>query len=149
MAHRQVTAAELLTIVENGGSVRGLDVPEPHEDDGSRTVEGMDGLAQALGRLADAQAAMAAADESRSRMLNEVVMTLQKIIHTRAVAYSKSEPAPDLKTILSQVEAMQAVTHEPNPIYTFKIERHTSGPMRGFTDTIQAIPSPPSPRYDS
>lgn len=144
---KEITALELSRMVRNGATIRHLD--DGHGSD-EEHPNGMEELAAAMTRLADAQTAMAQADEARSKMLSEVVMTLQKVIHTRAAAVTKAGTPPDeLKTILSQVEAMQAVTREPNPIYTFKITRHTSGQMRGFADTIQAIPSPPPVRYDS
>ncbi len=104
------------------------------DDDGRRSIEGLDALVAQLRALTEAQRANAGADMLRSETQAKIIETLQKIVARPSGESMTQEVLEELVEQLSEREE-----REPNPVYVFDIERNQT---TGYIQKITATPQP-------
>lgn len=89
------------------------------QDDGRRSIEGLDALVAEIRSLVEAQRANAGADMLRSETQSALITAVQKLAGSGSGTGMSQTVLEDLVVQLGQQKE-----REPNPVYVFEMERN-------------------------
>lgn len=123
----ELTAAQMHEYQEEGDTFE-------HQDDGRRSIEGLDALVAEIRSLVEAQRANAGADMLRSETQSALIAAVQKLAGSGSGTGMSQTVLEDLVVQLGQQKE-----REPNPVYVFTMERNqTTQLISKITATPQA-----------
>lgn len=131
MAHKEISAAELLELAKDGATIRTEDRPT--------IIAQFDELVSKLEGLIEASNARAAADLARSKTQLEILGTLQSLIRSGNVTKSPAVDLTPLKSVLTEIQG----NTEPRPLsgYEFTV---TSRDRLGDIEKLKVVPISPT-----
>ena len=112
----ELTAAQMHEYQEEGDTFE-------HQDDGRRSIEGLDALVAEIRSLVEAQRANAGADMLRSETQSALIAAVQKLAGSGSGTGMSQTVLEDLLVQLAE----RPDSKEPNPVYVFEFERYPSG----------------------